>query len=208
MRRIWKRSLLIFLSVLFLAGLYGAWRVFDVARTAKGARDHWRYLLESGEQIEGAEAEDVLSDDYLSSLFGGNPELVQRLKSVIDLGMATDDSLRTGEVTAMVVTYRQGDDGAVLDPAIYAIGGFADPKHQRLGFHSTGFMHQELDHSLWTSGDAVMRLLGRDIVVFCETEKAESHMALLYDLLNGRILPLAADPTEIRQNPDRPRRAT
>ena len=37
----------------------------------------------------------------------------------------------------------------------------------------------------------MMNLLGRDIIVFCEQDKAEAHMALLYDLLNGGILPLA-----------------
>jgi hypothetical protein len=36
-----------------------------------------------------------------------------------------------------------------------------------------------------------MNLLGRDIIVFCEQDKAEAHMALLFDLLNGGILPLA-----------------
>ena len=196
MRRIWLRSLMICLAAVLAVGLYGAWRAWDVVRTAKGGYEHLRYLLESGETIEGAEAEDVLSDDYLSSLFGGNPELVEKLKSVIDLGMATDESLQTGEVTAMVVTYRQGGDGDIQDPAIYAVGGFTDPKHARLGFHSTGFMKRELDESMWLTGNSVMRMLGRDIVVFCETDKAEEHMAMLYDLLNGNILPLAAKVVE------------
>ena len=175
-----------------MVGLYGAWRVFDAAWTAKSVRDHLRYLLESGETVEGSEAGEVLSDDYLSSLFGGNPELVERLKSVIDLGMATDESLKTGEVTAMIVTYAEGEDGAVKDPAIYALGGFTDPKNMRLGFHSTGYFRHELDKSLWTSGGALVRMLGRDVVVFCEAEQAEMHMSLLFDVLNGRILPLAA----------------
>lgn len=192
MRRIWLRSLLICLGAVLVVGLYAGWRAFDAGRTAWDARAHLRYLLEEGETIEGAPAEDVLSDDYLSSLFGGNPELVEKLKSVIDLGMATDESLKTGAVTAMIVTYLEGEDGGVKDAAIYAIGGFTDPKHARLGFHSTGFMRQELDRSLWLTGNSVMRLLGRDIVVFCETDTAEAHMQLLYDLLNGNILPLAA----------------
>lgn len=196
MRRIWLRSLMICLAALVAVGAYWTWRGWDVVRTAKGGYEHLRYLLESGETIEGAEAEDVLSDDYLSSLFGGNPELVERLKSVIDLGMATDESLKTGQVTAMIVTYRETEDGGVQDPAIYAIGGFTDPKHSRLGFHSTGFMKRELDESMWMTGNSVMRMLGRDLVVFCETDKAEGHMALLYDLLNGHILPLAAKVVE------------
>jgi len=179
-----------------VVGLYGAWRAFDAAWTAKSVHDHLRYLLESGETVEGSDAEEVLSDDYLSSLFGGNPELVERLKSVIDLGMATDESLKTGEVTAMIVTYLEGEDGQVKDPAIYALGGFTDPKHMRLGFHTTGYFSQELDRSLWLSGSTLVRMLGRDVVVFCEAESAEKHMSLLFDVLNGRILPLAARVVE------------
>jgi hypothetical protein len=105
--------------------------------------------------------------------------------------MATDANLKLGSVSAMVVTYRKGPNNGVTDAAIYAIGGFPDPKSKRLGFHSTGYLRQELDPSLWLSGNAIMNLLGRDIIVFCEQDKAEAHMTLLFDLLNGGILPLA-----------------
>ena len=91
----------------------------------------------------------------------------------------------------MVVTYRKDEANKVVDAAIYAVGGFPDPKSKRLGFHSTGYFRQELDKDLWMSGNAIMNLFGRDVIVFCEQDKAEAHMALLYDLLNGRVLPLA-----------------
>ena len=191
MRRIIIRSLCFCLLIALGAGAYVGWRAFDVYQTAYGGFQHIRYLLESGETIEGAPAEDVLSDNYLLSLFGDNPELVERLKTVVDLGMATDANLKLGSVSAMVVTYRKNQAGAVSDAAIYAIGGFPDPKSKRLGFHSTGYFQQELDPTLWFSGNAVMNLLGRDIIVFCEQEKAEAHMSLLFDLLNGGIYPLA-----------------
>ena len=191
MRRIIIRSLVFCLLIALGAGAYVGWRVFGVFQTAYGGFQHIRYLLESGETIEGSPAEDVLSDNYLLSLFGDNPELVERLKTVVDLGMATDANLKLGSVSAMVVTYRKNQAGAVSDAAIYAIGGFPDPKSKRLGFHSTGYFQQELDPTLWFSGNAVMNLLGRDIIVFCEQEKAEAHMSLLFDLLNGGIYPLA-----------------
>jgi hypothetical protein len=173
------------------AGAYVGWRAFGVYQTAFGGFQHLRYLLESGETIEGEAADDVLSDNYLLSLFGDNPELVERLKTVVDLGMATDANLKLGSVSAMVVTYRKDKDGEVADAAIYAVGGFPDPKSKRLGFHSTGYFRNEIDSGLWLSGNSVMNLLGRDIIVFCEQDKADAHMALLYDLLNGGILPLA-----------------
>lgn len=173
------------------AGAYVGWRTFGLYQTTVGGFQHIRYLLESGETVEGAPADDVLSDSYLLSLFGDNPELVERLKTVVDLGMATDANLKLGNVNAMVVTYRKDQAGNIQDAAIYAIGGFPDPKSRRLGFHNTGYFRHELDPNLWFSGEALMNLLGRDIIVFCEQDKAETHMALLFDLLNGGIMPLA-----------------
>ena len=190
MRRIFFRSLLFCLAAAIVVGAFFAWRAFDVYRTARGGYKHLRYLLESGETIEGEPADEVLSDDYLMGLFGNNPELVERLKTIVDLGMATDESLKTGEITAMIVTYQKVDN-EIRDAAIYAIGGFSDTKNTRLGFHSSGYFQRELDPSLWLTGNTVMNMLGRDVVVFCEKEKAEQQMSLLYGLLNGDIMPLA-----------------
>lgn len=191
MRRILLRSLAFCLLVALGAGAYVGWRAFGVFQTAVGGFQHLRYLLESGETIEGTPADDVLSDGYLLSLFGDNPELVERLKTVVDLGMNSDANLKLGRVSVMLVTYRKEADGRITDAAIYAIGGFPDPKSKRLGFHSTGYFKQNLDASLWLSGNSVMNLFGRDIIVFCEQDKAEAHMSLLFDLLNGGVLPLA-----------------
>ena len=191
MRKVILRSLALVLLVALAAGAYVGWRAFGVYQTAYGGFQHLRYLLESGESVEGQPAEDVLSDSYLRSLFGDNPELVERLKTVVDLGMATDANLKLGNVSAMIVTYRKRNDGSIDDAAIYAVGGFPDPKSKRLGFHSTGYFKQDLDPSLWLTGNSIMNLLGRDVIVFCEQEKAEAHMALLFDLLNGGIMPLA-----------------
>lgn len=191
MRRILFRSMWFGLAALLLAGGVVAWRAFSLYSTVRGGISHVRYLLESGEELEGAPAEDVLSDNYLLSLFGNNPELVSQLKKVIDLGMATDASLKLGNVAAMVVTYRQAEGGDIHDAAIYAIGGFPDPKSRRIGFHAAGYIENNFDPTLANAGNALMHLLGRDIIVFCENDRIETHMELLFDLLNGRILPLA-----------------
>ena len=191
MRKILMRSLAFCLAAALCVGAMMAWRSWNVYQTTMGGFQHLRYLLESGETVEGVPVDDVLSDNYLLSLFGDNPELVQRLKTVVDLGMATDANLKLGNVSVMVVTYRKDEANKVMDAAIYAIGGFPDPKSKRLGFHSTGYFREELDKDLWMSGNSIMNLFGRDIIVFCEQDKAETHMALLYDLLNGRVLPLA-----------------
>ena len=186
------KSLQVLGVVILVAATLVGWRVFRLGHTAYRGYQHLRYLLETGESIEGEPVDDVLSDNYLRSLFGDNPELVERLKTVVDLGMATDANLKLGSVSLMVVTYRKDDEtGAISDAAIYAVGGFPEPKSRRLGFHSTGYFKTELDPQMWMSGNALMNLLGRDIIVFCEEEKAEAHMALLFHLLQGRILPLA-----------------
>ena len=191
MKRILLKSLAVVLLVALGAGAFVGWRAYGVYRTASGGFQHLRYLLESGESIGGQPAEDVLSDNYLRSLFGDNPELVERLKTVVDLGMATDANLKLGSVSAMIVTHRTGPNNEIMDAAIYAIGGFPDPKSKRLGFHSTGYFDNLVDSELWVTGNSIMNLLGRDVIVFCEQEKAEVHMSLLFDLLNGAILPLA-----------------
>jgi len=191
MKRILLRSLALLLLVALGAGTFVGWRLFQLYQTADGGFRHLRYLLESGETVAGQPAEDVLSDNYLRSLFGDNPELVDRLKTVVDLGMATDSNLKLGSVSAMIVTYRKGIGDQIMDAAIYAIGGFPDPKSKRLGFHSSGYFQSQVESELWLTGNAFMNLLGRDVIVFCEQEKAESHMSLLFDLLNGGILPLA-----------------
>lgn len=191
MKRILLRSLALGLLVALGAGAYVGWRTYGIYQATYGGFQHLRYLLESGETIEGQPADDVLSDNYLRSLFGDNPDLVERLKTVVDLGMATDSNLKLGSVSTMIVTYRKGPNSEIMDAAIYAIGGFPDPKSKRLGFHSSGYFQTQIDSELWLTGNSFMNLLGRDIIVFCEQEKAEAHMALLFDLLNGGILPLA-----------------
>ena len=191
MRRIIVRSMAFTLLALVLGGTYAGWRAFGVFHAAYGGLQHLRHLLESGESIEGAPASDVLSDSYLLSLFGDNPELVERLKAVVDLGLAADANLKLGSVSAMIVTHRKNPDGSIFDAAIYAVGGFPDPKSKRLGFHATGYFRQELDAALWLTGNSVVNLLGRDIIVFCEQDRAEQHMALLFDLLQGGVLTLA-----------------
>lgn len=191
MRRHFGKLIGGFLFVALAIAGYWGWRYYQVYQTVFGGYQHLRYLLESGETVKGAPAEDVLSDSYLLSLFGENPELVERLKTVVDLGMATDANLKLGSVSVMIVSYRKGENGQIQDAAIYAVGGFPDPKSKRLGFHSTGYFREELDADLWLTGNAIVNLLGRDIIVFCEQDKAEAHMALLFDLLQGHILPLA-----------------
>ena len=120
MRKYFMRSLAFCLVAALCAGAVMAWRTWRVYQTAMGGFQHLRYLLESGETVEGAPADDVLSDNYLLSLFGDNPELVQRLKTVVDLGMATDANLKLGNVNVMVVTYRKDEANKVVDAAIHA----------------------------------------------------------------------------------------
>lgn len=193
MKRILFRTLCIFLAALLCTGLYFGWRAGVLYRTAWGGYANLRALLDSGESISGAPAKEVLSDDYLRNLFNNNEQLVASLKNVIDTGMATDDSLQLGNVAAMVILYREDADGAVVEPAVCVIGGFPDPKSERIGFHTRGFLESQLEPSMWTLGFSVVNMFGRDIVLFCEEDKSEMQMERVWNLLNGEILPFARD---------------
>ena len=65
MRRKVVKVLKILLLVMLVAGGVVGWRAFRLGNTAYKSYQHLRYLLESGESIEGEAADDVLSDNYL-----------------------------------------------------------------------------------------------------------------------------------------------
>jgi len=73
MRRIFIRSIVFCLLLALGIGGYAFMRAYGLYQSTVGGFEHIRYLLESGESIEGAEAEDVLSDSYLLSLLATTP---------------------------------------------------------------------------------------------------------------------------------------
>jgi hypothetical protein len=98
-----------------------------------------RYLIENGGTIGESPAAEAMDQGYLEAVFGGDPDLLAKLRSVIAKGMAEDPAMNLGEVAAMVVTYHMNGENRVEDVAAHIIGGFpARTAQARL--HRDGFL--------------------------------------------------------------------
>jgi len=149
-----------------------------------------RYLVETGQTIGEKPASEAFSADYLQTIFGDNPELLENLKNVVQKGLAKDASLTAGEVTALLVTYHRLDDGSVADVIVHAVGGFPAAR-KRPGFHRDGYFFQQIDSDVWTLGNLCIGFLGRDVIVFGADEAAtEQQRQLLDSIFSGEIMML------------------
>ena len=158
--------------------------------TAKDWRKDVRYLIENGGTIGEVPAADTFEDGYLEAVFGGDQELLGKLRGVISKGLAEDPTLSLGEVAAMVVTYRKNKDNQVEDVVAHVIGGF--PLGQRQpGFHRDGYFRAQIDRNLWSTGNSLIAFLGRDIVLFADENVANTQQNVLEAILSGNIIPLA-----------------
>ena len=190
-----KRNKIIGVVVLLLIGAvtlagYTALRAKRLYHTAKEWKTEVRYLIENGGTIGEAPASEAMDQGYLEAVFGGDPDLLAKLRSVIAKGMAEDPAMNLGEVAAMVVTYHMNGDNRVEDVAAHIIGGFPLGQRKR-GFHRDGFFRHQIDGNLWNSGNSAISFLGRDILVFADETVVNKQQELLKSILSGNILPLA-----------------
>jgi hypothetical protein len=149
-----------------------------------------RYLVETGQTIGEKPASETFSVDYLQTIFGDNPELLEHLKTVVQQGLAKDSTLTAGEVTALLVTYRLLEDGSVADVIVHAVGGFPAAR-KKPGFHRHGYFFQQIDSDLWHFGNLCIGFLGRDVIVFGVDEAATERQRLLLDsIFSGEIMTL------------------
>lgn len=182
---IWA-ALICLVAVVVIAGLR-ARRLYYVARDWK---DEIRYLIESGGTIGAAPASETFAGEYLDAIFGGDPELLAHLKTVIGKGLAEDPTLNLGEVSAMIVTYRRTADGKIEDVVATVVGGFPLGR-RKPGFHSDGFFKHQLDDRLWETGNSMLGFLGRDLVPFAEPQAEQAHNEIIESVMQGDIVPLA-----------------
>ena len=175
------------LAIAVLGGAYAAHRVNRVVRMAQDLRSQIRYLIENGGTIGQMPSEQTFSLDFLQAIFGDDPDLLAKIEAVISKGLADEPALNVGEVAAMMVTYRTGDDGKAEDVVIHAIGGFSLIR-EKPGFHRGGYFFQQLDRNLWTYGNMIISFLGRDIVLFAADEQITSAQEDLIDsMFSGEI---------------------
>lgn len=187
------------LSVVLVAGIavgcFAAFRAKRLYHTAKEWKTEVRYLIENGGTIGEAPATEAMDQGYLEAVFGGDPDLLAKLRSVIAKGMAEDPAMNLGEVAAMIVTYHMNSDNRVENVAAHIIGGFPLGQRKR-GFHRDGFFRHQIDGSLWNAGGSAIAFLGRDILVFADENVVNSQQELLESVLSGNILPLAGSIIE------------
>lgn len=177
-----------------IGGFAAAFVVYRSVRLVNVARD-WRtdirYLLQEGGTIGEAPASETFGTDFLDAMFGGDPELLDQIKSAVDRGLYDDPSLNLGEVAALVVTYHRNQDGKAEDVVVHAVGGFSLGK-RKPGFHKDGYFAHQLDERLWQTGNTMLSLVGRDIVVFSDSDdKTRKQEELIESILSGEIVPLA-----------------
>lgn len=196
-----RHPIRILLLVALVAGLAfavnAALRGKRLIHTAKDWRKDIRYLVETGETIGEAPAADVFESGYLEAMFGGDPELLTQLRSVISKGLAEDPTLNMGEVAAMIITYRKNSEDRVYDVVAHVIGGFP-LGIRKPGFHRDGFFDSQIDKNLWNTGNSLLAFFGRDIALFADESVANKQQNILESILSGDILPLV---DMIRESP-------
>lgn len=152
---------------------------------------HIRYQLESGEDIADTPAGEALAVSYLETIFGDNQELLGKLKGVVQRGLEDTPSLNLGTVSAMFVTYHRDDENNVKDVVAHVLGGFPLGR-RKPGFHTDGYFRHLIDHNIWNLGNAVISLLGRDMILFAEESVADRQQEMLEALLvRGDVVPFA-----------------
>lgn len=187
---IWAKGLLALLVAGCVALAVLGYRAARVVQVATDFKDQVRYLIENGGTIGEAPAQETFSLEFLEAIFGDNPQLLDKLKSVVHEGLADEPALNVGEVAAMLVTYHTTPDGDVQDVVVHAIGGFPLARRQP-GFHRHGYFFHQLDRDLWNMGNVIIGFLGRDMVLFAESEEVASKQQELIDsIFSGSITTL------------------
>lgn len=191
-RRLFLITLLVALGV--IVGVI-VWRAHRLARVAVDWRSQIRYLLENGMTIGEVPAPAAFQDTYLMAIFGRDPELLSRLRTIISKGLAEDPTLNLGEVSAMIVTFRRTPEGKVERVVAHVIGGFP-LAHRKPGLHRDGYFKGFLDPQLWNTANTIISFLGRDVIIFADDDVVVSQQTILESLLAGDIMPLVEEMTQ------------
>jgi hypothetical protein len=167
-------------------GAYLALRAHRLYRIGTDLHRQVRLLIQNGDTVGGVPTEEALAVSYLDAIFGDNPELLDRLKGIVRRGLADVPRLNLGEVTAMLVTYRRSEEGVVEGVAAHVMGGFPLGR-RRPGMHRDGYFRHLVDRRIWNAGNIAIGLLGRDMVIFSDTDIKEQHDGIIEEVFNGRI---------------------
>ncbi|MFH0952909.1 MAG: hypothetical protein V1873_01120 [Verrucomicrobiota bacterium] len=177
---------LLTVAVCTVVGTVG-YRALRLWRVTTNFEERIRYLIENGGTIGEMPAKEALSVGFLQAIFGDNPELLEKLKNVVQKGLSDEPALNVGEVTAMIVTYNQTKEGKIENIAVHAIGGFPLAR-AKPGMHRSGYFFQQVDRNLWGFGNIIISFLGRDVILFAADEQtSQAQQALLDSMFSGEI---------------------
>lgn len=186
--RRWRRALLATIGLLgVVLTLYFGWRVFRFWTIFADWQTRIRYLVETGVTIGQRPAEEVVTVDYLQTIFGENPQLLEQLKQIVQIGLEKQEALSAAMISALLVTYHLDEDNTPKDVIVHVIGSFPIAR-RKPGFHRDGFFFQQLDPELWQAGNLAISFLGRDVLMFGPDEEAAGrHRAVIDTLFSGQI---------------------
>lgn len=195
----WKRilSLMAMFAAVSIAvtamAAYKGYRIYD---TASGAVDQVRYLIENGEAVGTVPASAALNPIFLQSMFGADPELNQQLSDALATAQREDPSLRQGEISALMVTYHKGNNGSgestgpAKDVAVHIFGDLPLGR-RKISMARNGFFNVQIDRGLWSMGNSILSILGRDLFIVAPEDDIERRQQdVLEALLTGDVLPL------------------
>lgn len=168
---------------------HGAWRARRTYDIARDWRAQIRHAIDSGATIGEVQAARTFEASYLEAVFGADQDLLSQMKTLIAKGIAEDPTINLGEVSSMIVTYAKTPEGRVEDVAVHVLGGFEIGK-RRPGFNRDGFFAAQIDRNLWNTGNSILSLLGRDLIIFADPDVSHQHDELLESALSGDIMPL------------------
>ncbi|MCB1068738.1 MAG: hypothetical protein KDL31_00185 [Kiritimatiellae bacterium] len=195
----WKRlfrllglTFVLAIAVSSIAAIRG-YRLYDTANDAAG---QVRYLIENGESVGTVPATAAFNPIFLQSMFGADPELNQQLSEALATAQREDPSLRQGEISAMMVTYRKNgngdnaDSGQAQDVAVHIFGDLPLGRRQ-ISMARNGFFNVQIDRGLWDMGNSILSVLGRDLFIVSTDDEIERRQQdILEAILTGDILPL------------------
>jgi len=179
------------LGLFTLTALVTGYKSVRVYNDATAIRDQVKYLLESGETVETVPAGTALSASYLEIIFGDNPDLLARLKEVIDRATKEKPHVLMGDISAIVVTYGMNDNNEVVDVAAQIMGEFPLGKRP-VGLQEGGYFDTLVEDQLWDMGQSAIRFLGRSVTILTAGEEMDQRQQdLLTALFTGDITVIA-----------------
>lgn len=159
-------------SVAVLATGYAGSRAVGLNEYVTDVESRVRYLVENGENVGSSPADEALSAEYLELIFGADEDLLAQVKKAVERGMKDTPDALDGQVSGILVTYRRNGDDKTENVVAHIVGEFPLGGRQ-ISMHRDGFFADQVDPNLWSTGDAAIRFLGRDMIVWSNSEEDE-----------------------------------